>query len=246
MKLTTLFTFCFLQGISFYKSATAQFNYMPASVWFSNSDTLIGSIDNQDMGRYHSWIQFHQEHKEPNDVLNIPINVKGQKSEKSKSRLSFVGKVDSAHIIIQKKLSSKQIPSQIIDTLFMDALETGHINLFYGVDKRRIPHFFLQNGSALLEELHYYKFIAYETGANHGVYNSVIIHSIDKKIYKQQMMAAFADCMPIYEKLATANLPFTRRSLMKWVRDYNEYRRGSEVNAASSQPSETHKIKESR
>lgn len=237
------FTLCFLQAIIICKPAIAQFNYTPSSVWFSNSDTIIDYIDNQDMGRYHSWIQFQQEQRGPNDPLCIPTNLPGQKSERSKPGLSFIGKVDSAHLIIQKKLSSKKIPPQVIDTFFIDALETGRVNLFYGVDKRRIRHFFLQKESALPEELHYYKFIAYETGANHGVYSSIITHSIDKKIYKQQMMAAFADCKPVYEKLAPANLHFTRRSLMKWVREYNEYQRGSVVNAASSQPSETHQTK---
>lgn len=227
-----LFISCFGLITFFVPSVYAQFHFVPATVQLLKGDTLHGWIDETGLKNVPYRIRYKQYPDASESTFYYAHMISGFNIINGAGYQSYVGNVDSSHVIVLHKKTNPK-PAQIADTLFLQLLAEGRISLLYAPDRRGVPHYFLWKENNIPEELHYFRFISYSEGSTRGMYTDTQAHRTDKKLYKQQMLAAFADNKPLYEKLAEANVRFTRRDLIKWFNEYNK----SELKVTAEEPS---------
>ncbi|MEO6168459.1 MAG: hypothetical protein ABIO46_05750 [Chitinophagales bacterium] len=207
--------------IIFTSPANAQFHFVPAIIQLSNGDTIDGWIDDAGLESTPNRIRFQQNPDERSGTFYYAYQISGFKMKDGVSYYSYTGDIDSAHIMVKKKKSTPK-PQQFTDNMFMRVLVEGRVRLLYGTDKNHTAHYFLWPPKGTMEELHYFQIISYSEGTTRGMYEDMQAHRTEKKLYKQQLLVAFADNKAIYEKLADANVRYSKHDFIKWITAYNQ------------------------
>lgn len=204
-----------------FSSAIAQFHFVPATLQLLNGDTMNGWIDDAGLKENPNRIRFQEKPDERSGTFYFAWQIAGFKIRDGESFYSYTGPVDSAHVMVKRSKATPK-PAQLTDTLFLKVLVEGRIRLLYGTDKRNTPHYFLWPEDSTMEELHYFQVISYSEGTTRGMYEDVQAHRTEKKLYKQQLLVAFADNKKVYEKLAEANVRYSKNDFIRWITAYNQ------------------------
>ena len=198
----------------------AQFHFVPATVYLTPSDSLVGWVDKAGWDKFPGHIRFKTSENDRYGNFYSPKNIAGFRVSNGATYETYQGPLDSTHFVVVKKLNAKY-PAPVTDTVFLELVVNGKIKLYHTIDKKGTTHFFFLKEEQLPEELHYYEFVAYKEGSTRGMYNEVVSQRVERKLFKQQMLGAFSDNQPLYKKLAETNVHFTRKELTKWFTEYN-------------------------
>ena len=214
-------------------NSSAQFHYVEATIWEASGDSSSGWIDKSDWSVIPQRVRFKKAVDDTYTQFLTGCDLIKIKFSNGNYLLGYCGTVDSTHAIDIFGKERKQ-PVLSADALFLMPLVKGKLNLYYSIDKNKIPHFFYCKEGNTPEELHHYQFIYHEEGVSRGIYVTQGSHMVDSKIYKQQMLSAFSDCESVFKTLATANIKFTKKDLRKWFEKYNSCAGASERTSESS------------
>jgi hypothetical protein len=198
----------------------AQFHFVAATVYLTTSDSLSGWVDKEGRDKFPDHIRFKTSENDRYGNFYLPKNIAGFRISNGAAYQTYEGPLDSTHLVVVKKLNGKY-PAPVTDTVFIELIVNGKIKLYHTIDKKGITHFLFMKEQQSPEELHYYQFVAYKEGSTRGMYNEVVTQRVERKLFKQQMLAAFSDNQPLYKKLAETNIHFTRKELTKWFTEYN-------------------------
>jgi hypothetical protein len=220
MYRTTYFFFPLLFWVFTEHSLKAQSHFVPATIYLNTSDSMVGWVDKDGWDKFPDRIRFKINESDRYGNFYSPKNIAGWRISNGTAYQTYAGLLDSTHLVIVKKLNAKY-PAPVTDTVFIELLVNGKIKLYHTIDKKGITHFFFLKEQQSPEELHYYEFVAYTEGSTRGMYNEIVTQRVERKLFKQQMLTAFSDNQPLYEKLADTNIHFTRKELTKWFTEYN-------------------------
>lgn len=217
----------------FSKPVSAQFHFMPATVWFRTGDSADVWIDAVSLYRQSNRLRLKYHADDEQCLFLDAQQVSAFQFQKEERYIGYYGKLDSAHLYLVSKRTSWN-PSYIDDAIFLKPICEGKMCLYEGTDSRGVHHFFFSKEGKPIEELHYSQMEWATKNINKGIFELDDYHCIEHSQYKQQMLVAFSDCLAVYRQLAVANVHFNKPSLSKWFRSYNNELKNSnsQVNAA--------------
>jgi hypothetical protein len=201
------------------KTFASQFHFVSATVRFRSGDSTKGLVDEYGLLIKPNRIRFKSVKDDPESIFYTGAEVK-EFELKDNLFEGYIGDVDSAHLFVVPK-DTVINPRKIRDTLFLKPLVKGATELFSGIDKNGMIHFFFRKNNDSLTELHYYSVQWSQKGTDVGIVQKMSYYKIEKDDYKQQMLAAFSDNKTIYEELAVAHVHYNKSAFIKWFSLYN-------------------------
>ena len=192
------FTLSFLLISSY---VLAQSNFISGSIVTAKGDTLQGLIDYQDWERNPPSIKFKKndtvEELSPNQIKNFSVSERHYVSN-SLPVIQAAGKMEEM----------SPAPKTKIETVFLELLFSGTVNLYFLKDRNSIPHFFYQSRTGEIIEL------------NNFEYKKVVDEKellVRPKRYLGQLSALMGGCISI----AKSPPVYTTSSLQTLFEKYN-------------------------
>ena len=199
-------------------SLTAQTNFVDATIFKNNGDSVVGKIDYQEWFITPKIIAFKAGESQniknlsPSDISKFVIK---SKNETYQSAIAEINKNDASRIEqseVYNSISEAMDAFKLTrDTIFMVTMVKGAVSYYEFVDDKQVQHHFIQNGTEPYIELLNLKFSINVSGRTYrtSVYN-----------YKTQLSNALNGCPNFGSNYRL--LGFYESDIQKLVKNYND------------------------